>query len=105
MLLKHVALLIVIKLCILYCKAINAILLWEPIYYVLQNDNEKDSTGTNAKSEVAQASEDIPANDDAPPAPEYNPVDDDIIDDDGTTDVSVSGDATLRLSSDSTNYT
>ena len=54
---------------------------------------------------MAQASEDIPANDDAPPAPEYNPVDDDIIDADGTTDVSVSGDATLRLSSDNTNYT
>ena len=53
---------------------------------------------------MAQASEDIPANDDAPPAPEYNPVDDDIIDDDGTTDISVSGDATLRLNSDSTNY-
>ena len=53
---------------------------------------------------MAQASEDIPANDDAPRAPEYNPVVDDIIDDDGTTDVSVSGDATLRLSSDSTNH-
>ena len=56
------------------------------------------------KSEVAQAIEDIPAIDDAPPVPECNPVDDDIINDDGTTDVSVSGDATPTLCSDSSNY-
>ena len=53
---------------------------------------------------MAQASEDTPANDDAPPVPECNPVDNGIKDDDGTTDVSVSGDATPRLGSDSSNY-
>ena len=53
---------------------------------------------------MAQASEDTPANDDAPPVPEYNPVDNGIKHDNGTTDISVSGDATPRLGSDSSNY-
>ena len=54
---------------------------------------------------MTQASEDIPVNDDAPPVPECNPMDDDFKDDDDTTDVSVSGHARLRLGSDSNNYT
>ena len=64
----------------------------------------KGSTGTKTKLAVARASEDIPGNEDVPPVPEYNSVDYDIKDDDGTTDVSVSGDTTPMLSSDNSNY-
>ena len=79
----------------------------------MENDNEKDSTGgTDTNLEVAQTRVDFTADEDAPPVPEYNPKDDgikdeddNIKDDDGATDISVSGDATPRLSSDSTNYT
>ena len=72
----------------------------------MENNNEKHSTGTKTKLEVAQASEDSPTDEDAPPVlPEYYPdVDDDIKDGDDTTDISVSGDPTPRLSSDSSNY-
>ena len=38
----------------MYCKTVNAasVFLQEPKYHVLENDNEKDSTGTKDKSDV-----------------------------------------------------
>ena len=74
------------------------------MYYVLENDNSNDdSTGTKVKSEVAQVSEDSSASEDVPPLLECNPADGNVKDD-SITEISVSGDATERLGSDSSNY-
>ena len=72
----------------------------------MENNHENHSTGAKTKLEVAQASEDSPTDEDAPPVlPEYYlDVDVDIKDSDDTTDISVSGDPTPRLSSKCTNY-
>ena len=52
-------------------------------------------TGTNAK-EVVQARGDSLIDEALPPVPELNPDDNDIKDDDGTTNISVSGDTKPR---------